>query len=149
MQGGLRGPSPWVKALAYGGLIPFLVLAALAWLPANVLPFPAAGALLAYGATIVSFLGAIHWGLAMRDEAGPQPGRLAWGVVPSLMAWIALLLPVVHGLALLAAILWACFAVDRAVYPRFGLQAWLPMRRLLSVLASLACIVAAVGEQAC
>lgn len=140
------GPSAWVKALAFGGLLPFVALALAACVPTPVPPTWAASALLAYGATIVSFVGAVHWGLTMRDESGPKPGLLAWGVVPSLTAWLALLLPVGFGLALVAAILWACFAVDRTVYPRFGLQSWLPMRRRLSVVASLACLLAAAGS---
>jgi len=104
----------------------------------------AASALLGYSATIASFLGAIHWGLTMRDASSPKDGMLAWGVMPSLMAWVALLLPTASGLLLVAALLWVCFAVDRAVYPRFGIRAWLPMRRLLTVVASLCCVAAAV-----
>ena len=42
---------------------------------------------------IASFLGAIHWGLAMRGPASPraQIFPFVWGVVPSLLAWLALL----------------------------------------------------------
>ena len=61
------GPSLWARRLGFGGLIPFVGLAAALWLaPAGGWPL-AAMALLGYGATISSFLGAIHWGLSMRD----------------------------------------------------------------------------------
>ncbi len=73
MKAQTAGPSPWAQRLGYGGLVPFVGLAAAVWLaPPGDWPL-ASMALLAYGATIASFLGAIHWGgLVMRD--GPlQP----------------------------------------------------------------------------
>lgn len=102
-------------------------------------------ALLAYGATILSFLGAIHWGLALQEPAEPPRWMLVWGVVPSLLAWGALLWGTSGGLWLLAVGLWACYAVDRTVYPRFGVQGWLGMRLALTTVASLSCLAAALG----
>lgn len=136
-------PSVSAQALGYGGLIPFVGLALSVWsMPAH--QAVAASALLAYCATIVSFLGAIHWGLTMRDATGQSTRMLVWGVIPSLLAWVALLLPVATGMVLLAVLLWTCFAVDRRTYPRLGLRAWLPMRLLLTTIASLSCIATAV-----
>lgn len=46
-----------------------------------------------YGAVIVTFLGAVHWGLAMATPmTSPMAYTLAseaymWSVTPSLMAW--------------------------------------------------------------
>ena len=129
-------PSLCAQTLGYGGLIPFVGLALVVGLwPTN--QAMAASALLGYSATIVSFLGAIHWGLAMRDANGQSASVLLWGVVPSLLAWLGLQLSVGHGLMLMAVVLWICFAVDRVVYTRFGLRGWLPMRLLLTVVASL------------
>ena len=105
----------------------------------------AAAALLAYSATIVSFLGAIHWGLSMRDPHGLGTPLLIWGVVPSLLAWVALLLSVTSGLFLMALVIVVCFGVDRQVYARLGLRAWLPMRFLLTVVAALCCAAGAWG----
>jgi len=136
-------PTRWAQALSYGGLFPFVGLASAVWLLNPADRARGLSALLAYGATILSFLGAIHWGLAMRDGAAPSPGLLAWGVMPSLLAWLALLVIPVHGLCLLAAGLCACFLVDRRVYPIFGLDAWLPMRLRLTVVASLCCLAGA------
>lgn len=129
--------------LGYGGLTPFMGLAAASWF----LPAPhqaqALFAVLAYGATILSFLGAIHWGLTLRDPVTPSAGLLVWGVVPSLLAWVALLLDTRLGLLLLAAALWICLAVDWRVYPRMGLRGWLGFRLALTTLASLSCLFAA------
>jgi hypothetical protein len=141
-----NSPSAWAQGLGYGGLLPFVGLALGAWLLAPGQQALAAQALLGYSASILSFLGAIHWGLTMRNPAGQSAGLLVWGVVPSLVAWLALLLPVSTGLLLIAALLWVCFVTDRAVYPRMGLRAWLPMRLLLTVVASACCIVTALRQ---
>jgi len=143
-QSARSSPSVWAQGLGYGGLIPFVGLALGVWFLVPAEQAWAASSLLAYGATILSFLGAIHWGLTMRDGAGASNGLLVWGVVPSLVAWLALLLPVATGLLLLAAALWLCFAVDRTVYTRMGLRGWLPMRLLLTVVASACCIAGAL-----
>ena len=138
------GPSTWAQGLGYGGLLPFLGLALAIWFLPPLQQALAASALLAYSATILSFLGAIHWGLTMRDESSPNTGMLVWGVVPSLIAWVALLLPTASGLLLIAVFLGVCFAADRGVYPRFGLHAWLPMRLRLTGVASVCCVVSAI-----
>ena len=38
----------------------------------------------------MAFLGALHWGPALNGSAKQPALLLAWGVVPSLMAWFAL-----------------------------------------------------------
>ncbi len=131
----------WAARLGYAGLIPFVALAAAAWLAPVTHRTQAAFALLAYGATIASFLGAIHWGLAMRGPLTPQPGPFVWGVFPSLVAWVALLLPLSQGLVTMALLLGICLAVDRRSYPAYGLGDWLDMRLHLTVVAAL-CMLA-------
>jgi Protein of unknown function (DUF3429) len=143
------GPSLWARRLGFGGLIPFVSLAVALWVrwpPEWSVHEPLVGtALLGYGATIASFLGAIHWGLVMRDGPVQHAPSLLWGVVPSLLAWLALLLGPATGLLLIAALLWACFVVDRVLYQRYRLQAWLPMRLQLTVVASISCVAGAAA----
>ena len=141
----LKKPTPWAQGLGYGGLIPFVSLALAAWLLDPADRARSVSALLGYGATIRSFLGAIHWGVAMRDGSAPSTSLLVWGVIPSLVAWAALLVNPVIGLWLVAAGLWGCLAVDWVVYPRFGLNAWLPMRLVLTAVASFSCVAGALG----
>jgi hypothetical protein len=139
------GPSRWARRLGFGGLIPFVGLSAALWvLRPDEWPLVRA-ALLGYGAAIASFLGAIHWGLVMRDGPVQPAPSLLWGVLPSLLAWLALLLGPAPGLLLITALLWTCFAADRALYPRFQLQAWLPMRWRLTVVASVSCVAGAAA----
>jgi hypothetical protein len=137
-----------VKLLAYAGLTPFVILAALLWLvDAALHPFVAL-AMAGYGASIVSFLGGIHWGIGFRNAARMHNAPLfnfGWGVVPSLLAWIAVTMPAYAGLPLLAFILALCYAVDRKTYPEAGLQEWLPMRKYLTVVAALSCLIGAAA----
>ena len=145
----LKSPSQSAHGLGYGGLIPFVGLAVAVWLQDSPDHSRSLSALQGYGATILSFLGAIHWGLAMREASGLPTGWLVWGVTPGLVAWLALLLDPVVGLWLIAAGLWTCFVVDRVAYPKFGVRAWLPMRLVLTTVASLSCIVGAMGAMQC
>jgi hypothetical protein len=66
---------------------------------------------------------------------------------PGLLGWVALLLDPASGLALITMLLWACLAVDRVFYPRYQMQAWLPMRLWLTLTASSSCLVAAIALQ--
>lgn len=134
-----------IHRLGYGGLLPFVGLALLLWLvEPDLLPFVAI-ALAGYGAVIVSFLGGIHWGVAFQPEARLTPLRLVWGVVPSLLAWVALLMPPASSLPFLGLILIACYAVDRATYPAAGMGRWLGLRLHLTLVATLSCMVGAAA----
>lgn len=105
-------------------------------------------ALAGYGASIVSFLGGIHWGIGFRNASRMHNAPLfnfGWGVVPSLLAWIAITMPAYAGLPLLALILGLCYAVDRKTYPEAGLEEWLPMRLHLTVVAAISCLMGAAA----
>jgi hypothetical protein len=139
------GLTPTALRLAYAGLLPFVLGALLVWLVREEAHPYVALALSAYGAVIVSFLGGIHWGLAFRHS--PPPTRLlAWGVVPSLVAWLAVMMPPSAGLVILAAMLLACYAVDRRLYAEEGVAHWLTLRFRLSAVASLSCFIGAAGS---
>ena len=67
----------------------------------------------AYGAVILSFLGGIRWGLVLNNKAQVQKwAPLMWSVVPSLIAWPALLLPSRYMLLVLVAGLLFQYAMD-------------------------------------
>ena len=134
-----------INRLGYAGLIPFILLAALMWLvDAELLPFVAI-ALGGYVATIVSFLGGVHWGIGfMKGEAAPR-FHFVWGVVPSLIAWLALMLPAYAALPLFGLVVVACYAVDSQTYPAAGLASWLPLRLRLTVVATASCVLGAAA----
>ena len=91
--GAPAGLPPSVALLGYGGLLPFAALALLLVLGGahRALWWQA---LLAYGAVILSFVGALHWGFAMVLRglgAAQRQGLWLWSVVPALLAWPAVL----------------------------------------------------------
>lgn len=83
-----------VNWLGYGGLVPFVFFAVATCVAPGYLVFYER-ALLTYGAVILSFVGALHWGFAMtlqRLSTTQRQQAYAWSVVPALLAWLALLL---------------------------------------------------------
>lgn len=140
--------NPLALRLAYAGLIPFLLGALLVWLLAGYQAEAHAFVTLAlscYAALIISFLGGIHWGLGMRQTV-PSPQPFIWGVVPSLLAWVAVVMPPYAGLVLHGVLLVLCYLVDRRTYPALGAGAWLTLRFRLSAVAALSCFLAAAGS---
>lgn len=127
------------------GALPFVSLAILIWVPGEHRTL-AAQALLAYGAVILSFVGALHWGLAMSVQSlhHTSSGWLYLGsVMPALLAWLALLLPGALAVAILLAGLWGHYAQDRRLARVMILPAWyLPLRLVLTSASSLALVLA-------
>ncbi len=135
------------------GLVPFAVLAAACWLPVDPQSMRWIElALIGYAALILSFLGAVHWGLALLS---PQLDKartwyaLGWGVVGSLLGWVALLLwvagvPAWLVLLLLIGDLLLCWLMDRALWPQYpAAPAWyLALRSRLTAVAALSLALA-------
>lgn len=152
-------PTPWsspalptalptsVAWLGYGGLLPLVALTGIGWWAPGT---PLWGmALLAYGAVILSFVGALHWGFAMvlgGLSDTERTHRFVWSVVPSLLAWPAVLLPMAGGAALLIVGFAAHLVQDLRLASRAALPAWyLPLRWRLTVTA---CVCLALGAVA-
>jgi hypothetical protein len=141
---------PAALALGLGGLIPFAIGAfgvwtgwrSPAWPPPSV-------ALQAYGAVILSFLGGIRWGLALGEaDRNRQAVALSVSVLPSLVAWAALLLPPSTGLPVLAGLVAAAGLADMRI-ARMGAPDWFPkLRALLSAGAVAALLAASIGAGA-
>ncbi len=114
--------------LGLGGLVPFLACgfgAVWALQPADAAR-PLA-ALIAYGAVILSFLGAVHWGAVLEDEVGlADRSRLTLGILPALIGWAALLVFMERQRELALAILAAGFLGVIAVEQRAARAALLP-----------------------
>ena len=78
--------------LGYGGLLPFVGLAVLMAIDAQRQELWSR-ALIAYGAVILSFVGALHWAFAMvlpGLSSTQRRNRWIWSTVPALLAWPAL-----------------------------------------------------------
>lgn len=148
--------------LGAAGLIPFVGLAAGIWVPE---PFNAAvgftraamgDALATYAAVILSFMGGVHWGLAMRGPApagpenhgarsDPQAFVLAVSVLPALAGWFAiLLLAPVTAFAVLAAAFCGLFVYDlRMINQGFAPRWYLKLRLPLTAVVTAALLLTA------
>ncbi len=102
---------PLAVIIGVAGLAPFFLSALYA-----VRADPALGqfgcmALISYGAVILSFLGAVHWGFVIEGAWEPAESlRLVLGVVPALVGWGAVLLGLIAEPALALGVLIAGFA---------------------------------------
>jgi hypothetical protein len=119
----------WLGGL---GIVPFAGLSLALPFANDVLKPQLLFALFAYGAIILSFLGGIHWGLAI--AAVPQCDdtlwrRIALSIMPSLVAWVALLTPSSIGFLVLAAAFVAMLLVDLRASRMHEAPAWYPKLR--------------------
>jgi len=140
-----RTPSPLAPGLGTLALVPFVAGAAFVWLVDASGRAIVAQTLSAYAAVVVAFIGAIHWGFAFTSPE-PAPRLFVWGVVPALVAWVAVLMSPWTGLWIHAVTLVVCYLVDRATYPRVGAAMWLPLRLKLTVVAALCCVAGAAAH---
>lgn len=118
-----NAPAPLLHLLGYAGLIPFVFFGVAAWFGSTHWQAFSLHALGVYGAVILSFLGAVHWGLFLFDRSHRVLGRPApiWAVIPSVAAWGALLLPAAFGLTVLMLLFPLVLWVDRNSLRRFPL----------------------------
>ena len=141
-------PPRHIVLLGYGGLLPFIGLALLILTSVEYRPFLAV-ALVNYGAVILSFVGALHWGFAMSVQnmsAELRRDRLIWSVIPALIAWLSTLLPVSVGCLLLIVGFLVHFWQDRQLVRAVNLDAWyLPMRFRLTAVASVCLLIGAIA----
>jgi hypothetical protein len=137
-------PAPAI-IFGVGGLFPFVGLTLLIGIGAVERHDFFVRSLACYGAVILTFVGALHWGYAVRSDVrgGWSWIQYGWSILPSLVAWVSLMLPHPTGLAVQAAALIACFAFDKALAGINPTPAWLiALRGLLTIVAASALLTA-------
>jgi Protein of unknown function (DUF3429) len=134
---------PLAERLGYFGLIPFVLCALLSLIVREDAHPYVLLMLSGYAAVVLSFLGGIHWGLGMRTQPDLTT-HYVWGVVPSLVGWVSVVMPAFAGLVIQGVMLVACYMVDRKFYPNYGASAWLTLRFRLTVIAGLSCFIGAI-----
>jgi hypothetical protein len=105
---------------------------------------------LGYGAVIISFLGAIHWGLELAEKA-PAPGRTtfryAMGVIAPVVAWPTLLLPIEWALTgQFAAFIGLYFADARATTNGWAPGWYATYRWVLTAIVGGSIVVSLIGR---
>lgn len=129
--------------LGWAGVIPFglAAIAAHSGVSAFVLYGFLGGT--AYAAIILTFLGAIHWGLSMHSDR--HPAWYFWSVTPALLAWGTLLVFDVElrllGLIPLYGLAWS---VDRQAFLKGLIPAWYMRLRHGLTAAAVICLSALI-----
>lgn len=122
--------------LGLAALVPFVSGALGMWVTPEAWRERVLEELLAYAAIVLAFMGAIHWGLAMRaDERSEQaPVQLGLSVIPPLLGWVALSLPVDFGLPVIFFAFAALHIADMWAVRQGLAPVWYPsLRKPLSV----------------
>ncbi len=129
----------WLATLlGLAGLLPFIVCGFAAVGQSTTWGLPA---LVGYGAVMLGFLGAVHWGLALAPQpqgaAAPpevERARLLLGAIPALVGWVALLVPRWVGLVVLIAGFVGVLVVEVAGHKRLLVPpGYMWLRWILSV----------------
>ena len=137
-----------IRAMGYAGLIPFVGLALSVQFADSPDDLIALESLVAYGAVIASFLGALHWGACFRTMGQNSHNRWLdhsvwiWGIIPALVAWLAIHVYIPLALLLLAITLIVQRMIDQSTYQNYfanveTANAFLRMRTHLTVVASI------------
>ncbi len=138
---------PAALALGLGGLIPFIFCAVAVGFDARL---PLIGepvrALVGYGAAILSFLGGVRWGFALRiADGGLQARAFTLSVLPSIAAWLLLLAPPAMALAAMPIMFLLLGIADRRM-TNVGAPAWFArLRTLLTAIVVLSLLGAVAG----
>ena len=122
------------RLLGFAGLIPFVTFSIGTWIT---LPLVTDShyTLVTYAALILSFMGAIHWGLAMAENNSKRNLQLALSVLPTLLGWLALLLPLLQGYVVLITCFIFLYLADRQAIKAYSLAEWyLPLRAVLTAI---------------
>ena len=138
------GP-PLASLMGFGGLIPFFVCAGIAH--SGVAPWAGLALIIigVYGAVILSFVGAVHWGLAMQGDRTQR--WFIWSVMPALYAWppIVFLDSRTALLALVPGFL-MCWSGDRRAAAAGLIPAWyMRLRHMLTLGAAMGLAAASLA----
>jgi len=135
------------KWLGYGGTVPFVGLALSLVTSSDLSAFGLADAgpkLLAYAAVIISFIGAVHWGIALGCAKEHQTRLYIYSVMPALFAWLWMFVPGRMAFIGMALTIVAMYFIDRKLLLAHVPSAYLKMRLHLTVIVSVSLLVAAL-----
>jgi hypothetical protein len=115
------------------GLIPFIVCGLAALGPDPGTSSRMLSALIAYSAVTLAFAGGVHWGFELQSRQPDkfvERARLGLGVLPPLVGWVALLLPLVAATWISLIMLIAAYVGMIVVEHQAGRRSLMPHRYL-------------------
>jgi len=138
--------------LGFSGLLPFLY-PPVSMISSGALSGDLVFAHMAYGATILSFIGGLRWGYCMSPASLTSPNwlYLGYSVSPQLIGWSSLLMPESLGILTLIGGLVGCAIIDvkMAGYPAWflSLRVILTTGAIISLVLTLTCMLLLDEEQ--
>ncbi|XP_056148820.1 transmembrane protein 69 isoform X2 [Lampris incognitus] len=150
MRALIQAPKPALY-LGFSGLIPFLSAPLLMVVTQSFCP-EVAYMQVVYGASIVSFLGGARWGFAIPEGSPARPDWMNLGnsLVPSLLAWLALLCRdnVAEGALVVIMGLGLSLHYDLTLLPSY--PAWFKaMRTILTLVATFSLVTTLTLKKFC
>lgn len=138
--------------LGYLGLIPFAVSGLLVWVPEYQLY--AVQSITIYAAVIVTFIGGVHWGLAMQASKTSNDrddqlirNQLIFSVAPSLIAWLAVVVAQSYSLIIIALCFVTFWYIEKTIFSK-ALENWYTkLRNHLTLVATLFIVIGWLGTQ--
>jgi len=122
------------EIVSYAGMVPFVAcLLGIALLPDYEGREIAQRIDIAYGAVVLAFIGAVHWGLALAGRISWRPARVGGAIVPALLGAAATVLGGQRGLALLVVGFGVFWLYEHRVVGDELPAAYLSLRRNLSL----------------
>ena len=120
------------RILGYAGALPFLGCVCAGGLGLAVAGFDASRLLIGYAAVILSFLGGLHWGRVAASGAYDKSAGLwlVWSVIPSLVGWSGLFVPVRAAAVVLIVCFLAALMIDLKLIADQKWAGWMRSLRL-------------------
>lgn len=133
------------RLVGWLGLAPFIVLSLWLYGIAPDHPWRDGTVLLltVYSAIVLSFLGGIRWGLALWSGDGDSRAEFWLAIVPALVGWLAVVIPVPLSFALLAVAFAAHGAWDALAVHRHHAPAWYGRVRMVLTACTVALLLIA------
>ncbi len=134
--------------LTAAGALPFIGLALAPLVGLRPFGRPPVEVLGLYALTILSFIGAIHWGLAMARADGDETWTYVASIIPALLGWFALaFLPEATALRVMAAGFIALLLYDLRASRLGTTPAWYPQLRVpVTIVVVVALLMASGGR---
>lgn len=127
--------------LGFGGLIPFVFCAIIIGLDID-FSFDPTKVLLYYGSVILSFVGAVSWGFATKENTKNKLGQylFVWSILPALLAFLALLISDVKSFLLLIFGFITAYMVEKKIDQKLSIPSWYMFLRVCLTVIVVLCL---------
>ncbi len=140
------------RQLGYLGLLPFIASSIVVWNPAY--HDFALQSITIYAAVIVTFIGGVHWGLALQAQsssgnhkASTICNQFIFSVIPSLAAWLAVVVAQPYSLIIIALCFVTFWYFEKTFFNQTFENWYATLRNRLTLVATTCIIIAWLGAQ--